>query len=576
MTESDMSSGLPTTPDRSVPVYEALAHDIKSRGIDSVFGLMSDDTALLIATLDAIGVRFYSARHENNAVAMAEGYASATGRLGVAIIGRGPATANAMHGANYAHRTGSKVLLVFGASSVAHRASGAAEPDAKEFNSVGVLEAMGMKTYVANDAGAARQTLANAMLATQQGGCVALLLPMNVQFETIDYPSRMGIPSGAVAAPTKRMAPRAAAVDAATALLAKSRRPLIIAGLGAHRADARAALEALAEKLGGVLATTLKAKDLFHGNPYNLGVVGSYSHAAGRRLIDQTDCIIVFGAGLNRRTTSFGTSLPAGVPLIQVDLSHDKIGRWYHADLVLIGDAREAAELLIAALPERSADDKPLHCTDTRERLAHIDLAAEFQAANTQRTMDPRSAAIELDRLLPADRNSVYDAGNFLQIMPYISGLGPDHNKNTVDFASIGMGFATAMGFACGTPGRTTVLFIGDGGFLMTMSELETVVREGIPLVIVVMNDCAYGAELHYLKMRGMPVATAVFADIDFAPLAQSLGFETATVRTIDELRALAPLLRKPDGPILIDCKINAAVAAPFLLETVEHERNKA
>ena len=101
-----------------VPAYEVLARDILSRGHTNVFALVSDDTALLIATLDAIGVRVHAARHENTAVAMAEGYAAATGTLGIAIIGRGPATANALHGAMYAHRAGSRVLLIFGASSL--------------------------------------------------------------------------------------------------------------------------------------------------------------------------------------------------------------------------------------------------------------------------------------------------------------------------------------------------------------------------------------------------------------------------------------------------------------------------
>jgi len=190
--------------------------------------------------------------------------------------------------------------------------------------------------------------------------------------------------------------------------------------------------------------------------------------------------------------------------------------------------------------------------------------------------MDPRSLALELDRLLPPNRNAVYDAGNFLQVIPYISGLGPDHIKNTVDFASVGMGFGTALGFACGTPDRSTVLFVGDGGFLMTLGELETAAREDIALVIVVINDAAYGAELHFLKMRDMPISKSVFADIDFAPVAQAFGFQAYTVRTLDELRKLAPLLLIPEGPILLDCKINAAVAAGYHTETFDHERRKA
>ncbi len=486
-----------------MPAYEALAHDIKSRGYTRVFGLMSDDTALFVTTLDSIGVRFYGARHENTAIAMAEGYAAATGELGIAIIGRGPATANALHGAMYAHRTGSRVLLIFGASSLGH----AGGPDAKEFNATGVFQAAGLKTFVAANPEGARRMLENAIDGTSNGGCATLLLPMNVQLGLVEYPGQMGVPSPAVAVQILRTAGRPAAIEAAAGMLDRSRKPLFVVGLGAHRSAARKAIEQLADKVGAVIATTLKGKDLFHGHPYHLGVVGSFSHAAGRRLVDQADCIVAFGASLNQRTTSYGTSLPLDVPLIHIDVSASPIGRLFHADVAVIADARTVAEQLTAAVVERAASDKPFHTDENRRALAEHDLASEFQSAHTPRTMDPRSLAIELDRLLPPNRNAVYDAGNFLQVIPYISGLGPDHIKNTVDFASIGMGFGTALGFACGTPDRTTVLFVGDGGFLMTMGELETAAREDIPLVIVVINDAAYGAELHFLKMRDMPVA---------------------------------------------------------------------
>ena len=555
-----------------MPAYEALAHDIKSRGYTRVFGLMSDDTALFVTTLDSIGVRFYGARHENTAIAMAEGYAAATGELGIAIIGRGPATANALHGAMYAHRTGSRVLLIFGASSLGH----AGGPDAKEFNATGVFQAAGLKTFVAANPEGARRMLENAIDGTSNGGCATLLLPMNVQLGLVEYPGQMGVPSPAVAVQILRTAGRPAAIEAAAAMLDRSRKPLFVVGLGAHRSAARKAIEQLADKVGAVMATTLKGKDLFHGHPYHLGVVGSFSHAAGRRLIDQADCIVAFGASLNQRTTSYGTSLPLDVPLIHIDVSASPIGRLFHADVAVIADARTAAEQLTAAVIERAASDKPFHTAENRRALAEHDLASEFQSAHTPRTMDPRSLAIELDRLLPPNRNAVYDAGNFLQVIPYISGLGPDHIKNTVDFASIGMGFGTALGFACGTPDRSTVLFVGDGGLLMTMGELETAAREDIPLVIVVINDAAYGAELHFLKMRDMPVAKSVFADIDFAPVAQAFGFQVYTVRTLEELRKLAPMLLNPEGPILLDCKINAAVAAGYHTETFEHERRKS
>ncbi len=556
----------------TVPAYEALAHDIKNLGTEVTFGLMSDDTALLVSTLDSIGVKFHGARHENNACAMAEGYAAATGRLGIAIIGRGPATANALHGATYASRSGSRVLLIFGDNPHAIPAANGLGPDTKFLAAAQVLQAAGIRTYTATDSRTARQTLAQAVAATHHGA-VALLLPMNVQFGQIDPVATAPGPAAAPPAPPKPV--RAAAVQTAAALLEKARRPLIVAGIGAYRAGARDALVALADHIGAALATTLKAKDMFRGHPFDCGVVGSFSHAGGRRFIDQADCVVVVGAGLNQRTTSYGMSLPADVPLIQIDAVRTNIGRWYHADVSLVGDAKQAAEALLAALPSRSEADKPLRSDELRRGLADFDLASEFVPQPTPRTMDPRSLGLVLDRMLPPNRNAVYDAGNFLQVVPYISVAGPQHIKQASDFSSIGMGFGVALGYARGTPDRPTVLFIGDGSFLMTMGELETVVREDIPLVIVLMNDCAYGAELHYLKMRDMPVQMSVFPDVDYAPVAEAFGFQTATVRTLDELKALAPMLANPDGPILLDCKINGNIAAPFLLESVDHERKK-
>ena len=186
---------------------------------------------------------------------------------------------------------------------------------------------------------------------------------------------------------------------------------------------------------------------------------------------------------------------------------------------------------------------------------------------NTPRTVDMRSVGAALNGLMPEQKNVVYDAGNFLGVLPYISVPGPGHFKMTSEFASIGLGIGAAMGVAKGRPDIPTFLIIGDGGFLMTLGELETVVREDIPLVIIVMNDCAYGAELHFLRMRSLPEAKSVFPDVDFAPVAAAFGFEARTIRTLQDLQDAAPLLRKPEGPVLLDVKLNADVAAPFMSE---------
>jgi acetolactate synthase I/II/III large subunit len=544
-----------------LPVYEVLALDIKAMGVEVVFGLMSDDTAHFVTMLDSVGVRFHGARHENSAVGMAEGYAAASGKLGIAVLGRGPATANGLHATTYAQRTGSRVLVIFGDGPTRTAPNGFG-PDNKTFNGMAALEAAGYRPFVGTSAHAVREGLAEAVPATRHGAA-ALLLPVDVQQAQVDVARTTPVIAAEV--PAAPLAPRAVAIEAAAALLKKSRRPLIVAGAGAHKAGAREALVALADHLGAALGTTMRGKDMFRGHPMDCGILGSFSNAGGRRLIEQADCVIAFGAGLNQRTSAMGTSMPKDVPLIHVDQRRGNIGRWLHADVAVVADAKLAAEALLAALPPREASEKELQTPELRQWMQEFDLAQDFKPAHTARTVDPRAAALAFDRMLPRERNVVYDAGNFLQIVPYVSVPDPSAIKQAGDFASIGLGFGVALGVACGAPQRTTVLFVGDGAFLMTLGELETTVRENIPLVIVVMNDCAYGAELHFLKARQMPVGMSAFPDVDLAPVAAAFGFETATVRTMEELQALAPMLAAPSGPILIDCKINGAIAAGFL-----------
>src|SRR6185369_6891388 len=267
----------------------------------------------------------------------------------------------------------------------------------------------GIRTFVATSPETARGALADAANAALQGGAAALLLPVNVQLAELDLAKAP--PPPALARPRPPASPRAQAIEAAAALLRQSRKPVILAGLGAHRAGAKAALEQLAERTGALLATSARGKDMFRGHPCNLGIVGSFSHSAARRLIAEADCVLAFGASLNLLTMSFGHSLPK-VPLIQVDAQRANIGRFHPADVAVVGDARLAAEALVAALPAGSNAERPFRSEATLKFLREFDIAKDFQPANTARTVDPRSLGVALEKLLPAKRNLVYDAGN--------------------------------------------------------------------------------------------------------------------------------------------------------------------
>ena len=500
------------------PVYQVLAEDIKAMGVEAVFGLMSDDTALFATALDTAGVRFYGARHENTAIAMADGYAYATGRLGVAVVGRGPALANGLHAAVYASRTGSSLLIIYGEAATgapAERARARLQGVRRRRRAEGRGTAHLLGDEPAVGARGARRC--------GRGG----------------HGRRRGQPAPADqrAARRDRAARRAAERSGARAHAGAGQAAVDRRGSGGarqgqpaadrcrawarHRAGARKAIEQLADRIGALIVTTARGKDLFRGNPNSLGIIGSFSHSIARRMADQADCVLVFGAGLNFLTTSFGTSLPQ-VPLIQVDTVRSNIGRWLNADVARGRrcPARRRAADRGAARAARRGQALPRRGDAQADR--GLRPAQDFQPANTARTLDPRTLALELEKLLPQDRNLVVDGGNFLGVVPYLSVPDPGAFKMIGEFASIGLGFGAALGVAKGRPDSTTVLVVGDGGFLMTMGELETVVREDLPMVIVLMNDCAYGAELHFLKLRQQPVGKSVFPDVDFAPIAEA------------------------------------------------------
>jgi acetolactate synthase I/II/III large subunit len=543
--------------------YTVLAEDLRQAGVEAAFGLMSDDTALLITALESTGVRFFNTRHENNGVVMAEGYGKAADTLGVAIIGRGPGAANCINALVHVSRTGTPTLIIVGDQPRgARNVRNAGGPDLKWLDAERLFAATGIQTVVATSSRTARVVLADAIAEARLGQTVIYLLPTDV----------MAAPADAAEAPVrpvparKPASARPAAVALAQKLLDQARYPLIVAGDGAVRADAREPLLQLAEKTGALVLTSLRAKDFFAGSPYNLKISGSFSHATARRYVEKADCVISLGAALTILSSSFGEFFPH-VPLIHVDDDRRNIGRYCYADVSLVGDARAVTEQLLAATQDKPAGDKPYHAKEVLKDIASFDYSQEFSTSHTDYAVDMRTLALRIDQLIPTDRDVVFDLGNFFLIAPYITVPGPRHYRYTDQFASIGLGMGTALGMAAANRGRPAFLFIGDGSLFMTLGELETVAREDLPLIIFVFNDHAYGAESHHLTLRNQPIGKSVFPDTDFAPVAENFGIESQTVRSMKELEALAPVLQAASGPLLIDCKINPDTVAGFLGE---------
>jgi thiamine pyrophosphate-dependent acetolactate synthase large subunit-like protein len=556
-----------TPRDGRIPAFEAVARDLAAFEVDTVFGLIGEDSAKLVSCLANLGLRYLGARHENTCVAMAEGYARVTGRPGVCILSRGPGFTNCLTAAVNAAKAGSPILILLGDSPTRVDTNRPLGPEYKAFDESGVGSASGLKMFSPQSPESVRPLLRDAFEVALWGNVAAISIPIDLM-DALVQTQTLVPPRG----PTQRREPaHAEGLAFAVEALFRSRRPLILAGRGACQSGARGALVELAERSGALLGTSFAAKDFFRGHRFNLGIIGTQSHHVCRDLVSQADLVLVFGAALTQLTTTMGETF-ADARIVHVDTVRANIGRFCHAEIAVVGDARTVAEQLFDALPE--GGDMPFHSDAILHRIASFEPAAAFEEETTEWTVDPRTLMIELDSVLPEERVIACDIGNFLGFVgPNLSVPGPDYFHYLYDFSAIGLGFGLAMGVAVGKPELPVVLLVGDGALMMTLGELETAIRCDLRLIIVVMNDAAYGAERHYLQVEDMPWGIATYPDVDFSEVAAAWGLETATVRTVEDLRDLAGLLRSDHAGILIDCKVTPSVGDPVFAELVAARR---
>ena len=264
--------------------------------------------------------------------------------------------------------------------------------------------------------------------------------------------------------------------------------------------------------------------------------------------------MLVFGASLNRWTTHDGKLLQS-TRIVQIDTEHSATGvaRWIRAGARATAEALGGREIRGAGF------------NDVLPELDAYRRRDEIADQSTPELIDPRTLMVELDDLLPPDRAVAIDSGHFMGWPAmYLSVESPDAFVLAQAFQSVGLGLATAIGVSAARRDRITLAVIGDGGAKMSLLELDTAVRLGLPLLVVVVNDAGYGAEVHDFAPLGVDVELARFPDVDLVTVARGLGAEGVTVRRRDDLKALRDWIAAPERPLLLDCKVNPEVRAAW------------
>ncbi|MEU3340200.1 thiamine pyrophosphate-binding protein [Streptomyces sp. NPDC002144] len=528
-------------------VAEAVGRALTAAGVDHVFGVVGSGNFHLTNAMVAAGARFVAARHEGGAATMADAYARTSGTVAAVSVHQGPGLTNALTGITEAAKSRTP-LLVLAAEATAQHSNFRVE-QAVLAHSVGAVSA---RLTTAHDA--VDQARAALRRAVHERRTVLLNLPLEVQ--ALDVPA--GISLDAVPLPgPEPVEPSQGAVADLVRALERARRPVFVAGRGARTPAARDALTALADRHGALLATSAVARGLFHGSPWTLDVSGGFASPLAAELIQGADLIVGWGCALNMWTMRHGSLIGAGATVVQVDDDPEALGAHREIALGVTGDVtRTAVRALEAAGEERDGYRTPDVAEALAARVRWRDVPYEDES--TRDRIDPRTLSIALDDMLPAERIVGVDSGNFMGYpSAYLSVPDQDGFCFTQAFQSIGLGLATTIGAALARPDRLPVAALGDGGALMSAVELDTVRRLGLPMVVIVYNDEAYGAEVHHFGPDGHPLDTVTFPETDIAAIARGYGFEAATVRTPADLKAVADWVAGPrSAPLLVDAKV--------------------
>ncbi|GAA3940575.1 thiamine pyrophosphate-binding protein [Actinomadura viridis] len=535
-------------------VAGAVAETLAAHGVSCLFGVLGDgNLPILDALVHEHGADYVAAAREDGAVLMADGYARAGGRLGVATVTHGPALTNAVTALTEAARAGTPLLLVAADTPPGDLRN----PQAIDQEDVVRPTGAGFQQAHSAASAAADTALAIRRAYTERRPIVLNIPTPLLGLEAGELPGTFR--QDAPPAP----APRAEEVARVAGALAAAERPVIVAGRGA--AGARAELVALGERTGALLATTLKAKGFFAGEPYDVGVCGGFATRIGRELIRGSDLLLAVGAGLNAFTTDGGRMLAGRPVIVHNDVRPEAFDVWTPADLRILGDAGAFAAMLAGAAGPKTG----WRTEETARWLAASGYATEHPDGSDETGLDPHTVVAALERMVPRRRTLVVEGGHAALSEPCRGLSVPDPSGFVfpVNFGSIGLGLASAIGAATARPDRVTLAVTGDGALMMSLAELDTAVRRGLRLVVVVMNDGAFGYEYHNMLHRGMDVGLSLIPRPDFAALARAFGAEAVTVRTPAELDALEELVSDPSGPVLVDARLTRAVRTRWFAE---------
>ena len=538
-----------TTDTSRMKVHSAIARAVLDNGGGTMFGLIGDANLYMVDSfIRDYGGRYFPVVNEANAVLAAIGYAQVSGTVGVATVTHGPAMTNTLTALVEGVKSGVSIVLLCGDTAVEDKEHLQKVPQREFIQSTGAgFEQLRAPSTVSEDVATAFRR------AALERRPIVLNMPAEFQWRDVEYRKVVHR-----LYEDRAVVPSSTELDNAVGIIAAAKRPIVLAGRGCMEPEARAAVLKLAERIEAPLATTLRGRDLFRGEAFNLGVFGTLSNPVAVDVIMESDCIIAFGASLNQYTASHGALL-AGKRVIQVNLERSEVGKNIQPDAGLVGDPGLTAEAIVGWLDMAEIPPSGFRTPELAARISDYRLDPKASSHSAEGCVDVREALLYLNAAIPDNRVVTTDAGRFIFEAWRIFQV--EHPRSFVygaGYGCIGLGMGEALGAAVAAEGRPTVLVSGDGGFMLGgLTEFNSAVRHKSDLIVIVVNDGGYGAEHIQFRNKQMDPSLSLFEWPDLAPVAIALGGEGITVRSSADLPSAAEAIRNRKAPLLINLHVD-------------------
>ena len=533
---------------------KALVKSLEDEGVEVIFGIPGGAILPVYDALYGSSIRHILVRHEQCAAHAADGYARASGRVGVCMATSGPGATNLVTGIATAYMDSSPIVAITG--QVARHMIGR---DAfQEADIIGITTPITKYSFQIQSAEEVPRVVKEAFYLAMEGRPAPVLIdfPVDVQREEaeMDFDVKISPHLNRVV-----KEPHPLQVKRAAEILLNAERPVILAGGGVIISNASEELRALAELLMIPVTVTLMGKGAFPENhPLYIGRIGMHGSAAANKLIMEADVILAVGTRLSDRSTGRFDTFARDATLIHVDIDAAEIGKNIKPEIPIVADAKHALKAIYEAAKELA---RKRDSSTWLQRVKEVKESLEKTGQNSADELSPKNLIREIRRLLPADGIVTTGVGrNQMWASLYLEVYHPRTFITSGGLGTMGFGLPAALGAKVAKPNSIVVDIDGDGSFLMTERELATSIAENIPIIAVILNDgwlgmVKYWQDLFYGRRycatclkRGIP---------DFVKLAEAYGANAARPQSLEEFSKAFKEAMSSDRTTVIDVWIN-------------------